>query len=254
MKRLVFVFFAACLMSGGTQSTADDRNVYTDPQTGMEFVFVKGGCFGMGDTFGEGNFDEQPVHSVCVDDFYIAKYEVTQRQWKEIMESIPKDLKNCDNCPVARVSWNNTQEYIKKLSGRTGKSYRLPTEAEWEYAARSGGKEELYAGGNDLDSVAWHILNSGKKIHPVGQKKANGLGLYDMSGNVWEWVQDWYEKDYYKKGAKYNPRGADDGRYRVIRGGSCVFDPRFVRTSLRNGDDPTNGSRDYGFRLLLPVP
>lgn len=253
MKKLVFVFFAACLILGYTQPAVGDQGVYTDPETGMEFVFVKGGCFMMGDTFGAGNFDEQPVHSVCVDDFYMAKYEVTQRQWQEVMGNTPADLKKCDNCPVARISWNDAQEYINKLNSKTGKNYRLPTEAEWEYAAKSGGKEERYAGGDDLDSVAWHILNSGRKIHPVGQKKANGLGLYDMSGNVWEWVQDLYEKDYYKKGAKYNPRGAGEGRYRVLRGGSCVFDPRFVRTSLRNGDEPANRSRDYGLRLLFTV-
>ncbi|MDP2279759.1 MAG: SUMF1/EgtB/PvdO family nonheme iron enzyme, partial [Nitrospirota bacterium] len=188
-----------------------------DPATGMEIVFVKGGCFQMGDTFGDGESDEKPVHEVCVDDYYIGKYEVTQGQWKAIMGNNPSHFKDCgDNCPVEQVSWNDVQEFIQKLNEKNnppsppftkgGKGgFRLPTEAEWEYAARSGGKSERYSGGNDIDSVAWYNKNSGGKTHPVGTKQPNGLGIYDMSGNVWEWVNDWYDEFYYKNSPKNNP-------------------------------------------------
>lgn len=207
----------------------------------------------MGDTFGDGSSDEKPVHEVCVDDLYMGKYEVTQKQWQDIMGNNPSYFKNCDNCPVEQVSWNDIQEYINKLNSKTGKKYRLPTEAEWEYAARSGGKNEKYSGGNDLDSVAWYSNNSGSKTHPVGQKQPNGLGLYDMSGNVWERVQDWYDSGYYKNSPKNNPRGPDSGRYRALRGGSGNNRPRYARAAVRDRNSPDD--RDYysGFRLVSPV-
>ncbi|HBA26440.1 MAG TPA: hypothetical protein DCY98_03455, partial [Nitrospinae bacterium] len=129
--------------------------------------------------------------------------------------------------------------------------FRLPTEAEWEYAARSGGKSEKYSGGNNIDSVAWYSGNSGSKTHPVGQKEANGLGLYDMTGNVWEWTNDWYADDYYRKSPKNNPEGASSGQHRVLRGGSWGDTPQRLRTANRVRDGP--GERDYnfGFRLVL---
>lgn len=146
-----------------------------DPTTGMEFVYVDGGCYQMGDTFGDGESNEKPVHEVCVDDFYIGKYEVTQGQWKAIMRDNPlgdnpSKFDECgDNCPVESVSWNDAQAFINKLNNKTGKNYRLPTEAEWEYAAKSGGKSEKYSGGNDVDSVAWYKDNSEKKHIPLEQ-------------------------------------------------------------------------------------
>ena len=233
-----------------------------DTVTGMEFIFVKGGCYQMGDTFGDEDSDEKPVHEVCVDDFYIGKYEVTQKQWRDVMGNNPSYFKNCDNCPVESVSWNNAQQFIDKLNQRlapagnkqgTGKGYRLPTEAEWEYAARSGGGEEKYAGGNDIDSVAWHTNNSGSKTHPVGQKKPNGLGLYDMSGNVWEWVQDWYEDNYYKNSPRNNPKGPTSGQYRVLRGGSWLGGPQYLRSANPSRTEPTTRGFSYGFRLVLPA-
>ena len=214
------------------------------------FVFIKGGCYQMGDTFGDGDKDEKPVHEVCVDDFYMGKYEVTQKQWREIMGSNPSHFKKCDDCPVEQVSWNDTQEYINKLNQKTGQKYRLPTEAEWEYAARSGGRSEKYSVGNDIDSVAWYNSNSGDKTHPVGQKEANGLGLYDTSGNVWEWCQDWYDSDYYRKSPRNNPRGADSGQYRVLRGGSWDHEPQVLRASHRGGTTPNYRSSDFGIRLV----
>lgn len=199
-------------------------------------VFIKGGCFDMGDSFGDGNADEKPVHQVCVDDFYMGKYEVTQREWRDVMGSNPSYFKNCDNCPVEQVSWDVVQEFMRKLNSRTGQNYRLPTEAEWEYAARSGGKREKWAGTSSEDELgdyAWYDKNSGSKTHPVGQLKPNGLALYDMSGNVWEWVEDLYDENYYRESPKDNPTGSRRGQFRVLRGGSWDNNPRDARVSIR---------------------
>lgn len=226
------------------------QTTYTDPETGMEFVLVKGGCFQMGDTFGDGRSDEKPAHEVCVDDYYIGKYEVTQGQWKNVRGNNPSRFSNCgDNCPVEQVSWDDIQDYIRILNQRTGKTYRLPTEAEWEYAARSGGKSEKYAGGNDVDTVAWYDNNSGSRTHPVGQKQPNGLGIYDMTGNVWEWCQDWYGDGYYKSSPKDNPQGPSSGSYRVLRGGSWSNNAANSRATDRNSVSPGYRSSGLGFRL-----
>ncbi|MCL5978219.1 MAG: SUMF1/EgtB/PvdO family nonheme iron enzyme [Nitrospirae bacterium] len=227
---------------------------YTDSTTNMEFVYVKGGCYQMGDVFGDGHgLDEKPVHEVCVDDYYIGKYEVTQGQWKAIMGNNPSYFKNCgDDCPVEGVSWNDIKDFINRLNNRSGGGkYRLPTEAEWEYAARSGGKSEKYSGGSDVDSVAWHNINSGNKKHQVGTKQPNGLGLYDMSGNVSEWVNDWYDSDYYKNSPRNNPVGPNSGSNRVCRGGGWASDPRVLRAAFRVGYlPPGDRGNDLGFRLL----
>lgn len=241
---------------GESNSKAAEKGItttgktYKDPVTGMEFVFVKGGCYQMGDTFGDGDSDEKPVHEVCVDDFYIGKYEVTQKEWKEVMGSNPSYFKGCDNCPVEEVYWDDVQEYINKLNQKTGKKYRLSTEAEWEYAARSGGKNEKYVGSNDIDSVAWYHNNSGSKTHAVGKKLPNRLGIYDMSGNISEWVQDWYDENYYKNSPRNNPRGPDSGLNHVIRGGSWGYYPSDVRTAFRSFVAPGNSGGFFGFRLV----
>ena len=228
---------------------------FADVATGMEFVFVKGGCYEMGDTFGDGRPDEKPVHNVCVNDFYMGKYEVTQGQWQAVMGSNPSKFNNCGaNCPVEQVSWNDTQDFIGRLNGKTGKNYRLPTEAEWEYAARSGGKREKYASGDDLDRDAWYSSNPGPRTHSEGTKAPNGLGLFDMSGNVWERCQDWYGEKYYNESTKDNPRGPSSGQYRVLRGGAWDNTPESVRAATRDGFEPANRSYSYGFRLSLSAP
>ena len=226
-----------------------------DPFTGMEFVFVKGGCYQMGDTFGDGLSDEKPVHEVCVDDFYMGIYEVTQTQWEKVMGNNPSHFKKGGHYPVEQVSWNDIQDFIGRLTRETGRKYRLPTEAEWEYAARSGGKKEKYAGTNrenELPEYAWNAANSGISTHPGAQKKPNGLGLYDMNGNVREWCSDWHDENYYKGSPKNNPKGPDSGIGRVLRGGSWYDDPREVRASTRVRLYPSGGSNDSGFRLVGP--
>ena len=251
---------------------------YKEPTTGMEFILVKGGCYQMGNTDGgffSGESDEKPVHEVCVDDFYIGKYEVTQGQWKEVMKKNPSYFKDCgDNCPVEQVSWHDANEFISKLNKKAGNEiYRLPTEAEWEYAAKGSGKNEKWAGTSnesELGDYGWYKSNSGGKTHPVGQKKPNDFGLYDMSGNVMEWVQDGYYHKAYVAHEKNNPiyklgdfyvydaRSAGSGRTTapttcVLRGGNWNDKQHYIRTSVRFNELPSDTDKTYGFRLVLPA-
>jgi len=231
-----------------------------DPVTGMMFIEVKGACFQMGDNFGDGDNDEKPAHEVCVRDFYMGKYEVTQAQWRVVMGNNPSSFSNCGAaCPVETVSWNDVQEFIRILNQKTGEKYRLPTEAEWEYAARSGGKNEKWAGTSserDLSEYAWYEYNSDKRTHLVGQKKPNSLGLYDMSGNVKEWCSDWYVGGYYRNSDnKYNSQGPSgsafgSGEVRVQRGGSWTSDVTGLRTARRGAGVPSyRDGNSLGFRL-----
>jgi len=214
-------------------------------------VFVKAGTFRMGSN--DGQSDEKPIHTVTIDDFYIGKYEVTQKQWKEIMGKNPSKFKG-DNRPVESVSWNDVQDFIKKLNRKTGKYYRLPTEAEWEYAARGGvetiheSSQTKYAGSNNIDNVAWY---TGGKTHNVGTKQANKLGIYDMSGNVWEWCNDRFGS--YSSGSQNNPQGASSGSYRVYRGGSWISGARGCRVANRYNYSPNCSDNIIGFRLALSL-
>jgi formylglycine-generating enzyme required for sulfatase activity len=212
-------------------------------------VLVQGGTFQMGDK------SHGPIHPVTLSDFYISKFQVTQADWRSVMGSDPS--KRCVDCPVKSVNWNDIQDFLTKLNARTGLHYRLPTEAEWEYAARGGNlsKDFKYAGSNNLDEVAWYEANSSEKTHPVGQKCPNELGLYDMSGNVWEWCQDWYQDlyDSYSASAQTNPTGPNTGSYRVIRGGSWYDGPKSARVAYRSGYRPSVRRRDIGFRLARTI-
>jgi formylglycine-generating enzyme required for sulfatase activity len=226
---------------------------FTDPITGMEFVLVKGGCYMMGSD--NLRAYEKPVHEVCVDDFYLGKYEVTQLQWKALMG---RNLSYFigDGRPVDSVNWDDCCRFINRLNGLTGRIYRLPTEAEWEYAARSGGKQEMYSGTNQdstLQNFAWYDVNSNRETHAVGTKKPNRLGLHDMSGNVWEWCSDWYGKSYYAKSVRNNPQGPKTGIFRVIRGGEWGLSGQLTRTTYRDGAKPNTRKSDIGFRLVLIV-
>ncbi len=221
----------------------------------LEMVLVDAGCFemGCGEWDDECRNDEKPVHEVCLSAYSIGKYEVTEAQWKRVMGYNPSYSRKCGgNCPVAEVSWEQVQDFIARLNTLTDLPYRLPTEAEWEYAARSGGKKEIYSGGNEIEAVAWYDSNSNSTLHPVGQKAANGLGLYDMSGNVWEWGQDWYGRDYYGNSPAQDPMGPDTGSNRVIRGGSWIDHAGGGRAADRDWGGPGLRSVGLGFRLALP--
>ncbi len=226
---------------------------FKDPETGMEFVFVKGGCFQMQHgNRAEGHGDETG-RQACVKDFYIGKYEVTQGQWKRIMGNNPSIFKDCgDNCPVESLSWDDAEEFIGLLNKRTGKSYRLPQEAEWEYAARSGGKEEKWAGTSDeteLRDYAWYRENSGKRTHPVGQKKPNGLGIYDMSGNVAEWIEDKHFKTYPATATQ----SSGTWEFYVIRGGFWGDTAEALQFVTHNVGRAIETYLDIGFRIVVPA-
>ena len=222
--------------------TGSTRREWKDPTTGMEFVWVEGGTYqmGCGPWAGECKSNESPVHEVTVSGFWIGKYTVTQGQWQKVMGSNPSGFKKGDNYPVETVSWEDAKEFIRNLNSKSGYSFRLPSEAEWEYAARSGGKAEKYAGGNDVDAVAWYAANSGRSTHPVGTKAPNGLGMYDMSGNVFQWCEDLYEDVAYKNRQRNNPISTSGGPYRVLRGGSWSRDAAWVRCTFRGFWDPSS--------------
>ena len=224
-------------------------------------IHIKGGTFEMGDTFGDGYDWEKPVHSVTLSDFSLCKYPVTQGLWKAVMGegNNPSHFKGDDSLPVEVVSWEDAQAFIAALNKKSGQQYRLPTEAEWEYASRGGSQSKgyKYSGSNNVKEVAWYYENSGKKTHPVGALKPNELGLFDMSGNVWEWCHDWYDKKYYetckKSGIVVNPVGPDKGVDRVFRGGYWHNDPRVCRVACRSHAGPGDRYYSLGFRLALQV-
>ena len=232
-------------------------------------VFVKGGTFSMGCKKGRDEFcaDDEILHTVTIDDFYISKYEVSQSEWLSIMGENPSDNENCDNCPVENVSWDDVQEYIKKLNKNTGLTYHLPTEAEWEFAARGGKKSKAYqyAGTSNEDELYQYAnfcdkncTDDGKvetqndgyeTTAPVGSYLPNELGLYDMSGNVMEWCSDWYASDYYKSSPQRNPKGPVSGSERVIRGGSCYDEPATQLVASRGSGTQSSRYLNIGFRI-----
>jgi formylglycine-generating enzyme required for sulfatase activity len=247
----------------------------------IAMVFVKGGTFLMGGDM-EYYETDRPKHKVTVSDFYIGRYEITQGQWLAVMGNNPSefregnhlnftvmtmgsDFKWDDRLPVENVSWNDAQEFIQKLNAKTGKKYRLPTEAEWEYAARGGNRSKGYSfsGSNTSDEVSWSCENSGDKpsvlvldgpskyynirTRPVGTKQPNELGIYDMSGNVAEWVNDWFEK--YGSDAQTNPQGPSSGTARVVRGGHWFYGANWGLVYSRSGARPEARMSSTGFRL-----
>ena len=219
----------------------------------FEMVRVEGGTFRMGATSeqeDDARSDEKPVHSVTLSSYYIGKTEVTQALWQAVMGSNLSNFKGAD-LPVECVNWNDCQEFIQKLNRLTGRNFRLPTEAEWEFACRGGNNSRgyKYSGSNVIDNVAWYWDNSGGKTHPVGTKAPNELGIYDMSGNVWEWCSDWYAD--YTSYSQTDPTGPRSGSGRVDRGGSWCDGAWCCRSSFRDGDDPTNRSCRLGLRLAL---
>ncbi|GBC61324.1 hypothetical protein DENIS_2284 [Desulfonema ishimotonii] len=220
----------------------------------MKFVFIPPGTLMMGSPEDEPErFNNETLHKVTLTKgFYMQTTTVTQEQWKAVMGNNPSYFKGCgDKCPLENVSWDGAQAFIAKLNQDGSDEYRLPTEAEWEYACRAGTDTRYYTGNaeDDLNRAGWYNANSGSKTHPAGEKEPNAFGLYDMHGNVWEWCQDWYGK--YPADAVVDPIGPDDGSFRVRRGGSWFYAAGYCRSAYRYYDSPDYRGNRYGFRLAL---
>ena len=222
----------------------------------FEMIFVEGGEFDMGAKEKEADKEDKPVHRIKLDSFFIGKLLVVQVLWENIMGDNPSSFKG-DNLPVENVSWDDTIDFLEKLNMLTDKQYRLPSEAEWEYAARGGiyCEDYIFSGSDKLKEVGWFIDSNVSETSPVGQKYGNELGLYDMSGNVWEWCNDWYSGKYYKQCLKKrivnNPKGPLVGKERIFRGGSWYSEINYCKTSYRNKRRPSHKGNNIGFRLAL---
>ena len=280
MKKTILMLFAVGLLmfscgkdessdNGGVTPVVQGVKTYTVNGVSFNMIKVDGGTFMMGatDDDTEAYDDEKPRHSVTLSDYWICETEVTQALWQAVMGGNPSYFRD-GNLPVDKVSWFDCDTFITKLNQLTGESFRLPTESEWEYAARGGNKSlgYKYSGSNNLDDVAWYWRNSGDsylsgeysedtvihngcRTHPVKKKSPNELGLYDMSGNVWEWCSDWY--DSYSSNALTDPHGPTTGSSRVCRGGSWICVAGYCRVSLRSWCAPVTINRNNGFRLAL---
>jgi formylglycine-generating enzyme required for sulfatase activity len=249
-------FFALAVLSGAIVMVSDfalaaqpiPASVFKDCDDCPEMVRIPSGTFQMGSS--RGGVDEQPIRTVSVQRFALGKYEVTQRQWRALMGSNPSIFSG-DDLPVENISWEEAQEFARRLSQKTGKSYRLLSEAEWEYAARAGSQTE-YSFGDTLEQLehyAWYRANSGGRTHPVGLKRANAFGLHDIHGNVWEWVQDCWNGSY--SGAPIDGRAWDQGdcSRRVLRGGSWFYTPEGLRSARRNWFFANSRNDIFGFRI-----
>lgn len=227
-----------------------EGKTYTVNGVSFQMVTVEGGVFQMEGETGDAN--EKPIHEVKLSTFAIGQTEVTQELWNAVMGSNPSNWKGL-KLPVETVSWNDCQTFITKLNQLTGEQFRLPTEAEWEYAARGGDQSKgyTYSGSDNLDDVAWYTGNSSSKTHEVATKAPNELGLYDMSGNVWEWCQDWYGSNYYSSSLINNPTGPSSGSDRVLRGGGWYSLATFCRVAYRNYGSPSFADYYRGLRLAL---
>jgi formylglycine-generating enzyme required for sulfatase activity len=239
----------------GTDSAPVDQNTRTFTVNDVPFKMIRvdGGTFTMGATSEQGDDawdNEKPAHKVTLSSYYIGETEVTQELWQAVMGSNPSWYSGSRK-PVECVSWYDCQEFIRELNSMTGQNFRLPTEAEWEFAARGGNKSRgyKYAGSNNFDDVSWHSGNSNRQTHVVETKVANELGLYDMSGNVWEWCQDWDGS--YSGSSQTNPTGPSSGSSRVQRGGSWNFDATYSRVSSRYINLPSSHDARQGLRLAL---
>ena len=271
MKKLSLILFFACaVLAADAQSKTRKSPPPPDP---AHFATVEGGTYTMGTAKGK-EVVEGPEHSVTVKGFYLSKYELTFAEWDRYCDSTGRrktdDMKwGRDKRPAMIVSWLDAVAYCNWLSKQeklqpcyvinerdvkwldTANGYRLPTEAEWEYAARGGTKAKgtAHAGGDKLEAVAWYVANSEDKTQPVGQKQSNELGLYDMNGNVWEWVWDIYDGNYYKTSPADNPKGPAEGPYRVTRGGAWYNKPEYVAITTRQNNTPDFRQNSVGFRI-----
>ncbi|MFQ5587371.1 MAG: formylglycine-generating enzyme family protein [Nitrospiria bacterium] len=288
MKSVAVGIFISTMLCFNGSLLAQDLRLPPSNKAALKsaFVFVPGGCFKMGDDAERGAHPAHPVHDVCLNGFYMGKYEVTvgefktftretgykteaektggclfwmRKGWRKAPGVVWKrpGFVQTDDHPVTCVTWHDASAYIQWKQKKAGLDFRLPTEAEWEYAARGGGKRMMLYDEDDtahLDQHAWFHANSDGQTHAVGLKKPNGLGLYDMSGNVWEWVQDRYSTSYYAESEKNNPQGPETGTGRVIRGGSWYGAPRDIRAAHRNWTYASKRYNSLGFRLVLENP
>ncbi len=223
-------------------------DVWTEPSSGMEFVWVEGGCFTMGNTAGKGDSDEQQ-HQVCLDGYWIGKYEVTQAEWSRIMGRNPSEQRG-DRYPVEMVSWYDAKSFVKRLNAKGTGYFALPSEAQWEYAARSRGRDDRFPGGSDPNQVAWFTPTSGNRKHEVGTKAPNHLGIHDMAGNVWEWCEDVYNASAYSRHSGKNPVFTGSGSDRVERGGSYRSGDASIRSANRFKAAPGKSYNNLGFRVV----
>jgi formylglycine-generating enzyme required for sulfatase activity len=264
--------------SGAKEAPKKGENAWVDEVIGLEMVGIGPGCFQMGTDSANSAESDEKSHKVCITKgFWMGKHEITQGQWKLLLGETPAHFKNCgEECPVEQVSWDDVQKFIKELNLATGLNYHLPTEAEWEYAARAGKQTESYAkkspnNSPGLDSISWYAGNSGVQYaeafpcadwvdkqypaaqcgtHPVGKKQPNVWGLYDMLGNVWEMTADWYDYDYYRAAPANDPPGPERGANRATRGCSWNNDVDYCRLALRSYLSPERGNYSVGFRLV----
>ncbi len=270
-KNTTYHYRTKAVSAGGTVYGGDITFTTTNVQALVEMVLVTGGSFTMGCGTGQSGCsgDESPTHTVTLSSFYMGKYEVTQQQYLTVMGSNPSYFTGDLSRPAEQMTWYNAVDFCNKLSTLEGytpyyningttitinsgaNGYRLPTEAEWEYAARGGTHYTdyyTYSGSSTIDGVAWYTTNSGSTTHAVGTKTANQLGIYDLTGNVWEWCYDWYGS--YSSGSQTNPTGATSGSYRVGRGGSWNLSSTYCRIASRGYINPTGSSYVIGFRLV----
>ena len=238
---LTFFFFRA---------SAQTESIQLNDTIALEMVFVKGGIFIMGSD--DGKKDARPAHEVNLNDFHIGKFEFTQEQWIAVSGNNPSEIP-CMKCPVNDFGWEQLMDFFAKLNGLTGKNFRLPTEAEWEYAAQGGKKTKghLYRGSNTIEEVAWLKANGNNQQHEVGLLKPNELGLYDMNGNAWELCQDWYDPKFYERSPKDNPVNLKEAKYRVSRGASWMSGADYCLRWYRNIDHWHHNRGNGGFRLVM---
>ncbi|MBF0212430.1 MAG: SUMF1/EgtB/PvdO family nonheme iron enzyme [Magnetococcales bacterium] len=226
---------------------------WRDPVSGITLIRIPGGCFRMGSDRGKPH--EGPVHTVCLDDFWLASHETTQKQWQTVQRSLPLQTITDPRLPVENVSWNEIETFVQQLNTRSPGRFRLPTEAEWEYACRDRGRTLRYcATDDDPAAYAWHMGSGTTTLHPVGGKRPNALGLHDMNGNVWEWVADWYKERYDETASGNNPTGPVSGSARVFRGGSVLSGEELLKATARANLWPDRKNALLGFRLAGTPP